>query len=126
MQQNLIDAARAVIAADRAGELTDELITALEAAADAETAAAGGPVAWFQQLPGEKGLWYEQPLAVTHPEIRAKCTALYAQPVPPDAFALLEIWQTWLGAGRESCSEHDKPLWDRIDAVLASKEPKHD
>ena len=30
MQQNLIDAARAVIAADRAGELTDELITALE------------------------------------------------------------------------------------------------
>ena len=48
------------------------------------------------------------------------------QPVPSDAFALLEIWQTWLGAGRESCSEHDKPLWDRIDAVLASKEPKHD
>lgn len=35
MQQNLIDAARAVIAADRAGELTDEHIQALEAAADA-------------------------------------------------------------------------------------------
>lgn len=35
MQQNLIDAARAVIAADRAGELTDELITAQMEAADA-------------------------------------------------------------------------------------------
>lgn len=34
MQPNLIDAARAVVAADRAGELTDELITALEAAID--------------------------------------------------------------------------------------------
>ncbi|WP_337881844.1 hypothetical protein [Chromobacterium haemolyticum] len=41
MQQNLIDAARAVIAADRAGELTDEHIQALEAAANAEVAPAG-------------------------------------------------------------------------------------
>ncbi|WP_146176130.1 hypothetical protein [Chromobacterium haemolyticum] len=46
MQQNLIDAARAVIAADRAGELTDELINALEAAANAEAGPAGAPVAW--------------------------------------------------------------------------------
>ncbi|MGR2664444.1 hypothetical protein ACUXVY_22885, partial [Chromobacterium haemolyticum] len=49
-----------------------------------------------------------------------------APPVPPDAFELLRIWQTWLGAGRESCSEHDKPLWDRIDAVLAGEEKQHD
>ena len=48
------------------------------------------------------------------------------QPVPSDAFALLDIWKTWLGPDRESCSEYDKPLWDRIDAVLAGKEPKHD
>ncbi|OQS36792.1 hypothetical protein B0T40_10415 [Chromobacterium haemolyticum] len=48
MQQNLIDAARAVIAADRAGELTDELITALEKelAPTADTKPAGEPVAW--------------------------------------------------------------------------------
>lgn len=51
-------------------------------------------------------------------------TPLYA--VPPDALELLRIWQTWLGAGRESCSEYDKQLWDRIDAVLASKEKQHD
>lgn len=40
MQQNLIDAARAVVAADRAGELTDEHILALETAANAEVAQA--------------------------------------------------------------------------------------
>ncbi|MGR2664430.1 hypothetical protein ACUXVY_22815, partial [Chromobacterium haemolyticum] len=44
IQQNLIDAARAVIAADRAGELTDELITALEnESSRAETPRGRGP-----------------------------------------------------------------------------------
>lgn len=52
MQQNLIDAARAVIAADRAGELTDEHILALEAAANAEAAPAGAmPVANSPERP---------------------------------------------------------------------------
>ncbi|WP_374424605.1 hypothetical protein, partial [Chromobacterium sp.] len=41
---NLIDAARAVVAADRAGELTDEHIQALEAAANAEAAPPSAPV----------------------------------------------------------------------------------
>lgn len=125
MQQNLIDAARAVIAADRAGELTDELINALEAAANAEAVPAGELVAHvkrgtntsFIDSTGCKTCWEDLPDG----------SPLYtAPPVPSDAFALLEIWQTWLGAGRESCSEYDKQLWDRIDAVLASKEPKHD
>lgn len=43
-----------------------------------------------------------------------------------DAFELLRIWQTWLGASRRQCgSEGDKKLWDRIDAVLSTApEPK--
>jgi len=31
---------------------------------------------------------------------------------------LLDIWRTWLGAGRESCDTSGKVLWDRITAVL--------
>lgn len=85
---------------------------------------AGEPVAWRHSLTHSlHDLEREVELA----DGNEWAEPLYTeQPVPSDAFALLEIWQTWLGAGRESCSEHDKPLWDRIDAVLASKEPKHD
>jgi len=39
-----------------------------------------------------------------------------------DAVELLESWQTWLGARRESCDEHGKVLWDRIDAVVKPTE----
>lgn len=49
MQQNMIDAARAVIAADRAGKLTDEHIQVLEAAADAEAAQ---PAHWREAVVG--------------------------------------------------------------------------
>ncbi|BBH12868.1 hypothetical protein [Chromobacterium haemolyticum] len=123
MQQNLIDAARAVIAANRAGELTDEHIQALEAAANAEKAAAGEPVAWRHNLTHSlHDLESEVQLA----DCDEWAEPLYAAPpVMSDAYELLSIWQTWLGAGRESCSEYDKQLWDRIDAVLAGKEPKY-
>lgn len=50
MQQNLIDAARAVISADHAGELTDELINALEAAVNAETAGLMSTQWWLAEL----------------------------------------------------------------------------
>ncbi|MBK0415247.1 hypothetical protein JD974_12605 [Chromobacterium haemolyticum] len=85
---------------------------------------AGEPVAWRHSLTHSlHDLEGEVELADGNEWAEPLYTA---PPVPADAFVLLEIWQTWLGAGRESCSEHDKPLWDRIDAVLSSKEPKHD
>lgn len=38
-----------------------------------------------------------------------------------DAIELLEVWRTWLGFNRESCSDEGKRTWDRIDAVVALK-----
>ena len=38
-----------------------------------------------------------------------------------EAVTLLGIWQTWLGAVRDSCDESGKLIWDRIDAVTAPK-----
>lgn len=74
MQQNLIDAARAVIAADRAGELTDEHILALEAAANVPDvqmmqvyrAQLKTRAQMKRDIPeGQRGWWYD----VAHGEI---------------------------------------------------------
>lgn len=152
MQQNLIDAARAAFEFemlqeniiddeglerdDDTGEYIDEPAAAAwkawQLVNDKAARASLHPDAAQEKPAGEAvavvdesddGMW-----ADILPDRNVRCGQLLytAPPVPSDAFALLEIWQTWLGAGRESCSEHDKPLWDRIDAVLASKEPKHD
>lgn len=78
MQQNLIDAARAVVAADRAGELTDEHIQALEAAADAEAVPAGEPVAHVKR--GTNTSFIDSTDCKTCWEDLPDGTALYTKP----------------------------------------------
>lgn len=47
-----------------------------------------------------------------------------ADELADEAVTLLGIWQTWLGADRDSCDESGKLIWDRIDAVCGGSVPE--
>jgi len=55
-------------------------------------------------------------------ELQQRLTA--ADERADEAVTLLGIWQTWLGADRDSCDESGKLIWDRIDAVCGVSVPE--
>lgn len=150
MQQNLIDAARAVIAADRVGELTDELITALEKELTrAETPRGRGPygvdTGYFDRklarvipaldnyTPANLAREFARMAAVADREAAfvelapAGFTPAAGEPVAPvvpDVW-VSEMYDGWIDGYTPGAAY--RKGWNACrDAMLASKEKQHD